>query len=104
MCTRWQPCLACAYYAAGWAFIVRAPSAGTIVTFYEPPEHLSPAAIRFAWKRTFDDRTFWAAVLSIVSKGLATIQSQDSAAVLRLTPAANLKLLLPQEEKLLLEE
>jgi len=35
---------------------------------------------------------------------LATIQSEDGAAVLRLTPAANLKLLLPQEEKLLLDE
>jgi len=94
----------CAYFAAAWALIVRAPRAGTIVTLYEPPEHLSPAAIRFAWKRTFDDRTFWAAVLSIVSKGLATIKSEDDASVLRLTPAANLKLLLPQEEKLLLDE
>ena len=83
---------------------MRAPGAGTIVTLYEPPEHLSPAAVRYAWKRTFDDRTFWAAVLSVISKGLATIQSEDGAAVLRLTPPANLKLLLPQEEKLLLDE
>ena len=94
----------CAYYAAAWALIVRAPKAGTIVTLYEPPEHLSAAAVRYAWKRTFDDRTFWAAVLSIVSKGLATLHSEDGAAVLRLTPAANLKLVLPQEEKLLIDE
>ena len=94
----------CAYYAAASVLIVRASGAGTIVTLYEPPEHLSPAAVRYAWKRTFDDRTFWAAVLSVISKGLATIQSEDGAAVLRLTPPANLKLLLPQEEKLLLDE
>jgi hypothetical protein len=94
----------CAYYAAAWALIVRAPRPGTIVTLYEPPEHLSPAAVRYAWKRTFDDRTFWAAVLSIVSKGLATLESENGTSVLRLTPAANLNVLLPQEEKLLVDE
>ncbi len=94
----------CAYYAAAWTVIVRGPRAGTIVPLYEPPEHLSPAAVRYAWKRTFDDRTFWAAVLSIVSKGLATIKSEDGATVLHLTPGAKLHVLLPQEERLLVDE
>jgi hypothetical protein len=91
----------CTYYAAAWTVVVRGPKAGTIVPLYEPPDHLSPAAVRYAWRRTFDDRTFWAAVLSIVSKGLATIKSEDGATVLHITPVANLHALLPQEERLL---
>ena len=95
---------ACAYYAADWAFVVRGPKAGTVVPLYQPPDHLSPAAVLYAWRRSFDDRTFWAAVLSIVSKGLATIKSEDRTAVLHLSPAANFHVLLPPEEKLVLHE
>jgi hypothetical protein len=93
----------CAYYAAAW-MVMRGPKPGILVPLYEPPEHLSPAAVRYAWRRTFDDRTFWAAVLSIVSKGLATIKSEDDTTVLRVTPAANLHTQLPPEEKLLVDE
>jgi len=66
-------------------------------------QNISRLGVRYAWKRTFDDRTFWA-LYSALSK-LATIHRQDRCcSLLRLTPAANLKLLLPQEEKLLLDE
>jgi len=94
----------CTYYVLAWAVIARGPKRGTIIPLYDAPEHLSPTRLRYAWKRTFDDRTFWAAVLSIVSKGLATMQSEEGVAVLRLTPAENLKVLLPQEERLLVDE
>lgn len=92
------------YYAAAWALIARAPRRGTIVPWYEPPEHLSPAGLRYAWKRRFDDRTFWAAVLSLVSKGLATMKSDSGAAILHLAPSADTKALLPKEEKLLFNQ
>ncbi len=91
------------YYAAAWALIARAPGRGTIVPLYEPPEHLSPAGLRYVWKRRFDDRTFWAAVLSLVSKGLATMKSTLGVVVLHLAPSANTKSLLPEEERLVLD-
>ena len=31
--------------------------------------------LRFVWKETFDDRTFWAAMLSLVAKGLAILEA-----------------------------
>lgn len=80
----------------------RRPAPRTLVPTYEPPDKLSPAKIRYLWKRTFDDRTFWAAVLNLVAKGLATMTSEDGGAVLHLTPVANLKVVLSDEESLLL--
>lgn len=92
------------YYAAAWALVVREPKRGTIVPRYDPPEHLSPASLRYAWRRRFDDRTFWAAVLSMVSEGLATMQSKSGEVVLHLAPSANAKSVLPEEEKLLFDK
>lgn len=82
----------------------RRPKGGTIVPLYEAPEHLSPASLRYIWKERFDDRAFWAAVLSLVSKGLATLKSAGGEAVLHLAPGANVKTVLPQEERLLFDK
>ncbi|HEV2115645.1 MAG TPA: hypothetical protein VGR48_06455 [Terriglobales bacterium] len=92
------------YYAAAWALIAHAPRQGTIVPLYDPPQQLSPAGLRYAWKRRFDDRTFWAAVLSLVSKGLATMKSDSGGAILHLAPSADGKALLPEEERLLFDK
>jgi Predicted membrane protein (DUF2207) C-terminal domain len=94
----------CAYYGVAWMWMFRTPARSTIVPIYAPPEKLSPAKIRYLWKRTFDERTFWAAVLNLVAKGLATITSGDSGAVLHLTPAANLKVRVSDEEELMLRQ
>ncbi len=68
--------LVCAYYLVVWK-----RSRGqtrSIITQYEPPRGLSPAMLRFIWKERFDDRTFWAAILSLVSKGVATLEEMSS--------------------------
>jgi Predicted membrane protein (DUF2207) C-terminal domain len=57
--------------------------------------------LRYAWRKKFDDRTFWAGVLSLVAKGLATLESKDNEPVLRATPSASHPSGLPPEEVVL---
>ncbi len=91
------------YYLVVWAQVGRDPAVPVIVTMYEPPRGLSPALLRYVWKETFDDRTFWAGLLSLVSKGLATIDNREGVAVLHPTPAAKHRPALPHEEQVLVK-
>lgn len=93
----------CAYYVFAWLLAGRDPEAGVLIASYEPPRNLSPALIRYVWKERFDDRTFWAGVLSLVAKGLATMHAENGATQLHPTPAANRKQSLPEEEQILLD-
>ena len=90
------------YYGVVWIRVGRDPKRGIIVTRYEPPQGLSPSMLRFVWKETFDDRTFWAGMLSLVAKGLATLETEDDVTLARATAAAKRKLTLPKEERFLL--
>ncbi len=94
---------ACAYYFLAWIIAGRKPGKRSIVTQYEPPPGLSPAMVRYTWKECFDDRTFWSSVLSLVSKDLATIETEEDIAVLRPTRTAQHPPALPPEEQLLLK-
>lgn len=58
--------------------------------------------LRYVWKEGFDDRTFWAGLLSLVSKGFATIEDRAGVAVLHPTKAATSPPRLPREERALL--
>lgn len=93
----------CAYYAFAWLSFGRDPKAGVLIPSYEPPRKLSPAMMRYVWKEQFDDRTFWAGVLSLVAQGLATMHAENGATRLRPTEAANRKQSLPKEEQILLD-
>jgi hypothetical protein len=93
----------CAYYAFAWLLFGRDPNAGVLIASYQPPRSLSPAMLRYVWKERFDERTFWAGVLSLVAKGLATMHAENGATQLRPTEAANRKQSLPDEEQILLE-
>ncbi len=95
--------LVCSYYLVGWFIVGRDPKPGNIVTRYEPPQGLSPAMLRFVWKETFDDRTFWAGVLSLVAKGLAILEAEGDITLARPTAAANNRSTLPKEEQFLLD-
>lgn len=94
---------ACAYYFFAWIKAGRRPEKKSIVPQYEPPSGLSPAMVRYTWKERFDDRTFWSSVLSLVSKNLATIETDGEIAVLRPAGNAQHPPLLPEEERLLLK-
>jgi hypothetical protein len=93
----------CAYYFFSWFIIVRRPDRGSIVPQYEPPAGLSPAIVRYTWKGCFDDRTFWASVLSLVAKNLAMIETENGSAVLRPAGNAQHPPPLPEEERILLK-
>jgi hypothetical protein len=92
----------CAYYAFAWLLFGRDPKSGVLIPSYEPPRGLSPAMLRYLWKERFDDRTFWAGVMSLVAKGLGTIHAENGVTHLRPTEAANRKQSLPDEEEILL--
>jgi hypothetical protein len=55
------------YYTMAWIKAGRDPARGVQTTIYEPPRNLSPAMLRYVWKQSFDDRTFWAGALSLIS-------------------------------------
>jgi hypothetical protein len=67
-----------AYYLLVWLHVGRDPKPGTIVIQYEPPSKLSPAMARYIWKQGFDDRAFWACILSLVSKGCVSLVSSPT--------------------------
>ena len=93
----------CAYYIFAWLLFGRDRKADILIPLYEPPRKLSPAMIRYVWRERFDDRTFWAGVLSLVARGLATMHAENGATRLRPTEAANRKQSLPDEEQILLD-
>ncbi|MBZ5531563.1 MAG: DUF2207 domain-containing protein [Acidobacteriia bacterium] len=66
------------YYVVVWMAVGRDPAAGTIVPLYEPPENLSPAAMRYLKRMGFDEKTFTAAVLGLAAKGYLIVKRDDS--------------------------
>lgn len=67
-----------AYQRAG-----RDPKPGTIVPLFSPPDGLSPAAMRYVVKQTFDDKAFAAAVVQAAVKG--HVRLEEESALLGLT-------------------
>ncbi len=92
----------CVYFAVTWWRVGRVSRRGVLVARYEPPGGLSPAMLRYVWKEAFDDRTFWAAVLSLVSKGLASLEASDGGTRLRPTATTTHTMIVPDEERILL--
>ncbi len=93
----------CAYYAIAWFLFGRDRKLGTVVPLYDPPRNLSPAMLRYIWKKNFDERVFWAGILSLVAKGLATLHSEDGAAKLQAC-RASVQTGLPSDEEILQDE
>jgi hypothetical protein len=94
----------CLYYSVVWFVFVGVRRAEAVVPPYEPPRQLSAAMLRYIWKETFDDRTFWAGVMNLVAKGLANLHSEKGVAFIRATSTANKENNLPLEEKILFDE
>lgn len=92
----------CVYYILAWTIAGRDPQPGPIVIQYNPPRGFSPATLRYIWCENFDDRTFWAAVLSLVSRGLAKMTQESGVAVLHPIRGKDDSSGLPEEEVILL--
>ena len=54
------------------------PACGTIVPLYEPPDNMSPAAMRFLERMGFDDKAFTSAIMGLAAKGYLIIEQDES--------------------------
>ena len=66
-----------AYYVGMWFFVGRDPEKGTIMPLYEPPDNLSPAAVRFITKMGYDDKAFAATIVNMAVKGFLSISEKS---------------------------
>jgi hypothetical protein len=66
------------YYLVVWAKVGRDPKHGTIMPLYEPPDGMSPAAVRFLERMGFDDKGFTCAIIGLAAKGYLTIEQHES--------------------------
>ena len=90
------------YFIYTWKKVGRDPRSQSIVPEYEAPRGLSPAAMRYIDKMSFDDK---ATVASIISMGVKGYLKVDELKVnYRLTKIGNNENLLSEEEKKFAEE
>jgi uncharacterized membrane protein len=66
------------YYVMIWSMVGRDPATGTIVPLYEPPDNMSPAAMRFLENMGGDEKGFTAAIMGLAAKGYLTIEQDES--------------------------
>ena len=57
------------YYLKVWFAVGRDPKPGSIMPVYEPPQSLSPAAVRYLRRMGFDHKTLAAAIIDMAVKG-----------------------------------
>ena len=65
------------YYLVAWFMVGRDPKKGAIMPEFEPPDNLSPAAIRYLEQMDYDSKIFAAALVSMAVKGYISISSRD---------------------------
>lgn len=70
--------LALLYYILAWMNVGRDPAPGSIVPLYEPPDNMSPAAMRYLKRMKFDDKAYSSAILNLGARGYATISRDDA--------------------------
>jgi len=69
--------MALIYYLWAWSKVGRDPDKGTVIPRFEPPDKLSPAAMRYIMEMGFDNKAFASAVISLAVKGYLTISEED---------------------------
>jgi uncharacterized membrane protein len=65
------------YYFFAWRRFGKDPESGTIIPRFEPPDGLSPAAVRFIRLMSFDNKGFSAALINMAVKGYLTIDDES---------------------------
>jgi hypothetical protein len=89
------------YYLIVWAEFGRDIPRGTVIPMFEPPEILSPAAMRFIRRMGYDNRVFATSLVNMAVKGFITItQTADSIQIARYVPYDDFRKynLSPEEE------
>lgn len=90
------------YLLVMWIKHGRDPQPGTIIPLFEPPQNISPEAMRFVKRMGFDVKTFSAAVVNLATKGSITMQNMNN--VFTLKKIKDDKNNLPTEEKILMQD
>ncbi|UCF88060.1 MAG: DUF2207 domain-containing protein [bacterium] len=65
------------YYYWAWRKAGKDPERGTVIPRFEPPDDLSPAAMRYIMEMGFDNRAFASAIINLAVKGYITIHEED---------------------------
>jgi hypothetical protein len=92
------------YYLLAWFWIGPEPKPGAILTRYEPPDGLSPAAARYIATGTTDGRSFAAVIAQLAIRGCLRAESVDGKYKLsRLMSDRTTESALASEEKRILD-
>jgi len=65
------------YYLWAWLKVGNDPNQGVIMVQYEPPEKLSPAAIRYIRNMGYDNKALAAGIINLAVKGKVKITQED---------------------------
>lgn len=65
------------YYIVVWGRVGKDPDKDVIFPLYEPPDKLSPAAVRYIKRMGYDNGAFTAAVINMAVKGYLKIRETD---------------------------
>lgn len=77
------------YYFLVWMRVGRDPAAGAVIPSMEPPQGLSPAALRYLWKMGFDHKAFAASLINMAVKKYLVIEESDGVYTLRRREASD---------------
>jgi uncharacterized membrane protein YgcG len=73
------------FYCVAWWHFGRDPKRGTVIPLFAPPAGLSPEAVRYIHKMSYDRKAFAAALIGMAVKGFLTISEQDKTYTLKRT-------------------
>ena len=76
------------YYLIAWSAVGRDPSRGVVMALYEPPANLSPAAMRYLMRMSYDNKIFAAAILDMAVRGYLKITESAGTYTLTVTGAS----------------
>ena len=66
-----------AYFILAWFSVGRDPPKGIIIPLFEPPDGLTPAAVRYVWRMGYDKVCFAATVIGLAVKRQLAIDDTD---------------------------
>jgi len=71
------------FYILTWSQVGRDLPRGTIIPLFEPPNEMSPAAVRYVHRMGYDNKAFAAAVINLAVKGYLTISEKKKVYTLK---------------------
>lgn len=88
------------YYIFVWSLVGNDPNKGTIVVQYDPPDGMSPAAVRFLRRMGYDHKAFAVALIDMAVKGFVKIKEERGVYTVEKDRAEREKLLSPEEDRI----